>query len=200
VSVATLGHNAPRPATPLHDHSPLVLDGGPATSIGLPLLNPRRRRCRWLAIAAVSVAVLGSLAAAPAVAKLPWGPVPSRTVAVGDGDGSQQRRGLVVRGEKRWRKVWRSLTAGAEPRPPIEFSRLRLLVASQGRQPSSGHRLRMTSVGGPGGVLIVDVADVSPGKGCLSGVVLTSPYHVVRVPRTDIPVRFFRHPRVKRCG
>ena len=135
--------------------------------------------------------MLGSLAAAPAVAKLPWRPVSFRTVAVGDGDGSQPRKGLVVRGEKRWRKVWRSLTAGAEPRPPIDFSRHMLLVASQGRQPSSGHRLRITSVGTPGGVLIVDVTEVSPGKGCPAGGVLTSPYHVVRVRRTDTPVRFF---------
>jgi hypothetical protein len=99
-------------------------------SIVLPLSNARRGRCRRLAIAAVSVALLGSLAAAPAVAKLPWRPVPFRTVAVGDGDGSQRRTGLVVRGAKRWRKVWRSLTAGAEARPPIDFSRHMLLVAS----------------------------------------------------------------------
>ena len=181
-------------------HSPPVLDGGPALSSVLPLSNPRRRRCRRLAIAALSVAVLGSLAAAPALAKLPGRPVPFRTVAVGDGDGSQPRKGLVVRGAKRWRKVWRSLTAGAEPRPPIDFSRHMLLVASQGRQPSSGHRVRITSVGSPGGVVIVDVTEVSPGKGCPAGGVLTSPYHVIRVSRTDTPVQFFRHTRVRKCG
>lgn len=74
-----------------------------------------------------------------------------------------------------------------------------LLVVTQGKQPNSGHRVRITNVGDPGGRLIVDVTEVSPGMDCITLQVDTAPYHVVRVPRSDDPVRFVRHAKKKRC-
>ena len=143
-----------------------------------------------------------TLASAPAAARIPpLRPVPFRTIARGDGaaDGLRKRAGLVVKTENRWRKVWRSLGTGHAEPPRIDFSRHMLLVAAQGRQPSGGHRVRITGVGDTGGFLIADVDEVSPGNGCISPGVITSPYHVVRVRRGDERVQFARHPREKRC-
>src|SRR3954465_12992586 len=95
-----------------------------------------------------------------------------------------------------------------EPSPPIGRHPVRdahsltehmLLVASQGRQPSGGHQLRIASVGDPADALIVDVTEVSPGPGCVATGVITSPYHVVRVAGSDKPVRFVRHPKENTC-
>jgi hypothetical protein len=74
-----------------------------------------------------------------------------------------------------------------------------LVVAAQGRQPSGGHQLRIAGVGDPGDALVVDVTEVSPGPGCVTTGVMTSPYHVVRVARSDKPVRFVRHPQEQPC-
>jgi PrcB C-terminal len=127
-------------------------------------------------------------------------PVPFRTVAIGDGSSSrlQKPTGLAVKSKARWRTLWRALGAGGKL-PPVDFSRHMLLVASQGRQPSGGHQLRIASVGDPGDALVVDVTEVSPGPGCVTTGGITSPYHVVRVPRSDKPVRFVRHPKEKTC-
>ena len=81
----------------------------------------------------------------------------------------------------------------------MDFSRHMLLVAAQGRQPSGAHRVRITRVGDPEGALIADVTELSPGHGCGSPGVLTSPYHVVRIRRHDAPVRFVRHRKEKQC-
>lgn len=150
--------------------------------------------------------VTAVLAAAPAGAQPvpPLEPVPFHTVAKGDGASSRivRRTGLVIRGERRWKRVWRKLTATIEPRPGrprIDFSRNMLLVAVQGRQPSGGHRTTITGVGDTGGRLIVDVNDVSPGPGCVTTGVETSPYHVVRVRRTSDRVSFQRHPVERDC-
>jgi hypothetical protein len=134
----------------------------------------------------------------------PLEPVPFRTVAKGDGGSSELKRrvGLTIRGERRWKRVWRKLSAGIEPRPRrprIDFSRHMLLVAVQGRQPSGGHRTTITGVEDTGGRLIVDVNDVSPGPSCITTGVETSPYHVVRVRRSSDPVDFTRHPVVRDC-
>jgi PrcB C-terminal/PASTA domain len=135
----------------------------------------------------------------------PLEPVPFRTVAKDDGASSELKRrtGLVIRGERRWKRVWRSLTAGIEPRPRrprIDFSRHMLLVAIQGRQPSGAHSTTITGVGDTGGRLIVDVDDLSPGRGCVTPGVMTSPYHVVRVRRSDDPVEFTRHRIQRDCS
>jgi hypothetical protein len=140
------------------------------------------------------------LTAAPASAE----PVPFRTVAKDDGASSElnRRAGLVIRGERRWKRVWRKLTATIEPRPGrprIDFSRHMLLVAVQGRQPSGGHRTTIAGVEDTGGRLVVEVDDVSPGPGCITTGVITSPYHVVRVRRSGDPVSFTRHPVERDC-
>jgi hypothetical protein len=146
------------------------------------------------------------LAAAPASAQAipPLKPVPFHTVAKDDGGSSKLKRrtGLVIRSEQRWKRVWRKLSGSTEPRPRrarIDFSRDMLLVAVQGRQPSGGHRTTITDVGDTGGRLIVDVDDLSPGPGCITTGVITSPYHVVRVRRSSDPVSFQRHPVERDC-
>lgn len=135
----------------------------------------------------------------------PLEPVTFRTIAKDDGASSELQKpaGLAIRGQRHWKRVWRSLTAGTEPRPRrprIDFSRHMLLVAVQGRQPSGGHETRITDVGDTGASLIADVDDVAPGRSCITTKVETSPYHVVRVRRTGDPVHFTRHPLQHGCG
>jgi hypothetical protein len=134
----------------------------------------------------------------------PLEPVPLHTVAKDDGAASRltDRAGLVIRGERRWKRTWRELKATIEPRPRrprIDFTRHMLLVAVQGRRPSGGHAATITGVGDTGGRLIVDVDDVSPGPGCMTTGAMTSPYHVVRVRRSRDPVSFQRHPVERDC-
>jgi hypothetical protein len=154
-------------------------------------------------------ALLVAGAPAPATAPDPPPPavylsnssLPFRTVAKGDGAASSLRDAadLVVGREARWKRIWRKLTGGDRGRPRVDFDRRRLLVVVQGRRPSNGYRIRIRRVDGlPGGV-VVDVRDVSPGTGCLAGGVVTSPYHVVSIPRVDRRVDFVRTQRVADC-
>lgn len=129
--------------------------------------------------------------------------VPLHTVAIGGIASSLQRRtGLVVKNETHWRALWRVLTAGADPRsspPRVAFSRDMLLIATQGRRPASGDHVSITSVADTGASLEVDVTDVSTPKRCTSADVSTSPYHVIRIPRSDEPVHFVGHPKRQPC-
>jgi PrcB C-terminal len=154
------------------------------------------------------VALFTAFAAAapgPALAPLPpLEPVRFHTVAKDEGASSELRRraGLVIRGERHWRRVWRSLSTGTEPpprRPRIDFSRHMLLVSVQGRQPSGGHATTITAVGDTGASLIADVDDTVPGPGCITTGVETAPYHVVRVRRSGQPVQFTRHRTERDC-
>jgi hypothetical protein len=123
------------------------------------------------------------------------------TVAQGDGAASSllRRAGLVVDGEARWKRIWRELTGSDRGRPRVDFERRRLLVAVQGRKPSGGHQVRITRVDGPPNGIVVKVREVSPGSGCITAGVLTSPYHVVSIPRFNRRVDFIRTQRVVDC-
>ena len=151
-------------------------------------------------------AAIAALTAAPADVQSvpPLEPVRFQKVAKDDGASSrlQKRTGFAIRGEKRWKRTWRKLTATIQPRPRrprVDFSRHMLLVAVQGRQPSGGHAATITDVGDTGGSLIVDVDDVSPGPGCITTGVITSPYHVVRIRRSRDSISFQRHPVERDC-
>jgi PrcB C-terminal len=152
----------------------------------------------------MTLALLAATAVLAAQPVPPLEPVPFQTVAKDDGAASRltARTGLVIRGERRWKRTWRKLTATMKPRPRrphVDFSRHMLLVAVQGRQPSGGHATTITGVGDTGGRLIVDVRDVSPGPRCITTGVMTSPFHVVRVRRSRDRVSFQRHPVERDC-
>ena len=124
-----------------------------------------------------------------------------RTVAKGDGAASSLRdpADLVVGREARWKRIWRKLTGGDRGRPRVDFDRRRLLVVVQGRRPSNGYRIRIRRVDGLPDGIVVDVREFSPATGCPAGGVLTSPYHVVSIPRIDRRVDFVRTQRVDDC-
>jgi hypothetical protein len=122
-------------------------------------------------------------------------------VARGDGAAStlRPRDGLVVGSEARWKPIWRKLTGSDDGRPRVDFANRRALVVLQGRKPSGGHEIRVTRVQGLTGRIVVDVRETSPGRGCLAAGVMTSPYHVVSIPRDDRPVEFVRTQRTDDC-
>ncbi len=123
------------------------------------------------------------------------------TVAHGDGAASSLRHAasLVVDSEARWKTIWRKLTGDEGGRPRVDFDRRRLLVVVQGRKPSGGHRIRIARVDGLPQSLVVGVREISPARGCPTAGVLTSPYHVVSIPRVDRRVDFVRAQRVLDC-
>ena len=119
-----------------------------------------------------------------------------RTVAKGDQSGAGRRQSFAIRGEQRWRKAWDQLGDGDEP-PDIDFTREMLIAVTQGRQPSGGHEIRITRIQPTGAGRLVSIVEEEPAPGCPSAGVMTSPYHVVRVPRSADRVRFERR-RVER--
>jgi hypothetical protein len=152
------------------------------------------------------VAAAAFLAAAPASAStLNAGSVPFRTVAQDDGSASAigERRSLTIRSERRWRKLWGRLTSGEVPSPSppdIDFRRHMLILVTQGRQPSGGHRIEIERIRRAGKAWDVEVREVEPGEGCVTAGVITAPFHVVRVKRSRKSVSFSRERFAVSCG
>jgi PrcB C-terminal len=142
----------------------------------------------------LSILAATALLTAPAHAAVPPLPtVPFRTVAQDEGASSSisERKNLTIRSERRWHRIWDRLATG-EAAPEIDFRRHMVIVVTQGRQPSSGHSIQVERIRRTGRGWRVEVTEVEPGPGCVTGGVITSPYHVVRVKRSGKRPRFER--------
>jgi hypothetical protein len=150
----------------------------------------------------VALVVIGGalVACPPASAIPPVQTVSFRTVAKGDGSSSaiSRRESLTIKGEPRWRKLWDAFGGGSEP-PEIDFSSQMLIAVTQGRQPSGGHKIRIARIERTRAGWLVKVVETRPGRGCVVAGVITSPYHVVRVPRSTQRVRFERRRTEQSC-
>jgi PrcB C-terminal len=179
---------------------PLEGEGAPERPAGDRIRTPETRRAGIVALVAVSSLLLCSVAFA-----LPrLRPVRFETVAQGAGESSTvtARRNRVIKRAKQWRSLWRALTAGLHPRsrpPTVDFSRYVLLAVTQGRKPTGGYRIAITSVTKRGARVLVRVRETSPGGDCVTPQVVTSPYHVVRARRTRGAAEFRRTRTIRDC-
>ena len=107
--------------------------------------------------------------------------------------GPQEPTRSVLRDEQSWLEFWRALTAVVSPAPEpptVDFTADMVLVAAMGRRATGGFAVSVEGVYTSDGALYVDVLERSPGVGCLSAQVITTPVTAVRVRVHDGSVQF----------
>jgi len=87
-----------------------------------------------------------------------------------------------------WAEHGRSMMPSPTP-PSVDFGKYLLVFVSAGSRPTAGYSLRVERVHVEQGTLFIEARESSPGKGTLQAQVLTSPYEVVLLPRTAMPVQ-----------
>lgn len=97
----------------------------------------------------------------------------------------------AIRDEETWRTYWQQLREGAElpaEPPAIDFNREMVLLATLETQ-GCVSRVTIRSVTRSADALVVDVLEAPPAPNCIC---MTSerPIHLVRLQRSDLPVRF----------
>ena len=115
--------------------------------------------------------------------------VPLTTVAKGtisDTDGPQR---VVVRTAEEWKKLWTSLSTET-PAPTIDFERTVVVGVFLGARPTAGFEVAITAVKTEGGRTIVEYRERRPDPADLVAEVLTSPFHLVSIPRDLGPIEF----------
>jgi hypothetical protein len=117
------------------------------------------------------------------------------TVAQGQQSGFADPEYIVIRDAGQWEKVWDRLSAGRLPRekaPEIDFDQRMLLGAFLGEKATGGYAIRIDELVEESSSLRATVVVESPGPDEMVTMALTSPYHIVSVPKRDTPVQFER--------
>ena len=118
--------------------------------------------------------------------------VPMRSIDKGVMSNMDAGRQASARSTGEWTALWR-LHAGERTRPNVDFSREVIVAVFLGTRPTAGFSVEIVGVRQEGQALIVSYKETRPAPDALTAQVLTSPYHIVAVPRgTTTDVKFER--------
>jgi VWFA-related protein len=114
-----------------------------------------------------------------------------RTVARGVASRVDDARQVVARTDAEWNAVWRAHDAD-HPAPAVDFAREMVVGVFSGSRPTAGYGVAITGVREEGDTLVVSYRESRPIPGGITAQVLTSPFHLVAVPRHAGDVKFER--------
>jgi hypothetical protein len=114
--------------------------------------------------------------------------VPMRSIDKGVTSNMDAGRQASARSTEEWAALW-TLHAGERTRPNVDFSREVVVAVFMGTRPTAGFSVEIVGVRQEGQALIVSYKETRPAPDALTAQVLTSPFHIVAVPRgatTDV--------------
>lgn len=92
---------------------------------------------------------------------------------------------LVLETEQEFESFWELLHHNISPTPDtpdVDFSEYTVLAVMMGVQNTGGYSITVSEVISDDGIIHVMIEEMAPGSGCDNIQVLTSPYHIVKIP------------------
>ena len=118
--------------------------------------------------------------------------IPMRPIDKGMTSNMDDARQVSARSADEWSRIW-TQHAGERTQPNVDFSKEVVVAVFTGTRPTAGFSVEITRVRQEGTALVVSYTETRPAPGSVAAQVLTSPYHIVAVPRgTTTDVRFER--------
>jgi len=112
------------------------------------------------------------------------------TVARGPVSGIEMPRQVVIRTAEDWSALWRAHQPTADTPPMIDFSNAMVVGIFLGTRPTAGFSVTITAVRMDGDRRVVEYVERRPGPADIVAQMLTSPFHLVSIPRDPARVEF----------
>jgi hypothetical protein len=112
-----------------------------------------------------------------------------KTIDKGDQSNIDEARQVVVRTEAEWSKLW-TTHGGDRKKPAVDFSKTMVVGVFMGSRPTAGYNTTIVSTVSKDGSMVVRYEEKTPPRGALTAQILTSPYHLVTVPKMAGQVTF----------
>jgi len=120
-------------------------------------------------------------------------PATMKTVDKGSMSAIDTQRQVTVRTPDEFATFWKS-HANDRKMPEVDFTSNMVVGIFLGTRPTGGYGAEIVSAQPEGGALVVKYKETRPGRGSMTAQVLTSPFHLVAVPKVDGAVRFEKIP------
>jgi hypothetical protein len=163
--------------------------------------QPRSQRQRgifWVDLAVLVLplcVIVASAAQGPLAANLAQMAISVTTIQKGNFSGIREPLQIVVRAQDEWEKLWKRHTAIQSPPslpPAVNFATEMVIGLFAGEKTTGGYDSEITSVEIKDGRLEVFYTEKAPPPGGIGIQALTQPFHLIKLPRSDIPVVFIR--------
>ncbi|MFP4643391.1 MAG: protease complex subunit PrcB family protein [Spirochaetales bacterium] len=125
--------------------------------------------------------------------------VPFETIMQGSYAERRSSGEEVVRSQGEYERIWRQTQSGSSSEPDVErgatevdFDREMVIAVFMGQQNSGGYAVEVDEILLEERGVTVYYRERSPGAGDATTQALTSPYHLVRLPRLSRDIRFSR--------
>ena len=93
-----------------------------------------------------------------------------------------------------WAALWRR-HAGDAPAPPVDFAKRSVVAVFLGTRSTAGYSVEITGTRQQGGALVVAWREGRPEPGHVTAQIITSPAHIVSVPKFAGAIRFEKSER-----
>jgi len=110
----------------------------------------------------------------------------------GSNAAQEKPKRVVVENQKGWEEVWSSMEGNVQPKPEtpkIDFSKNTVIAVFMGMRKSGGYSVKITSIEEKDKLVVV-VKESDPPPDAMVTMALTSPYHVVVIPKTRKAIEF----------
>jgi hypothetical protein len=115
--------------------------------------------------------------------------VPPRTLDRGDQSNVDSEKQVVVRTAAEWKTAWQQHSPD-RPLPVVDFGKEMVVGVFLGSRSTAGYGVEIVSVQPDGGRVVVRYRQGSPRGDAITAQVITSPYHIVAVPKAAGDVTF----------
>ena len=109
----------------------------------------------------------------------------TRMIEKGDQSNIDEARRVLVRTDAEWTTLWKQHHPD-KPRPAVDFSKEMVVGVFMGSRPNAGYSTTIISATAANGALIVRYAEKAPAPGSMSAQILTSPFHLVAIPKAAV--------------
>lgn len=116
--------------------------------------------------------------------------VPFETISQGDFASIDSPLQLILRDRASFEDLFRRAFGSQPPAPAVDFNSRSVIAVFLGTRPTGGYSVEIQRVTRADDFLIVTSLETAPAPGQIVIQVLTQPFHIISVPRTDAQVRF----------
>lgn len=113
------------------------------------------------------------------------GNVSFTSLSAGAASAVPMRKNYVIENDAEFEELWSLIGAPGE-RPVVDFSKDVVVAVFQGEKPTGGYGIRVTAVADKDAAREVWVSLAEPEEGCAVTQAVTSPYHVISLPKTSL--------------
>ena len=115
------------------------------------------------------------------------------TIQNGTSSGIREPLTMVVRTQGDWDTLWKrhaSIQSPPPPAPAVDFSREMVAGVFAGEKNTGGYEVEITGVEVKDSRVYVRYGEKAPPSGGIVTQALTQPFHLIKLPKSDMPIVF----------